>query len=159
MQVANGSAVDVTAFDLDNDALELLFSVVDVVDDAVDAVVFTLFAFAGIIPSDGLGADQGERPPLELVAVTQGQVASAGKVSRLALNCELDAGEHFLHAPFDEGDGEVGDVDADPATVELFGGGDGGTAAAEGVKDDVAGVGGSLEDALEEGEGFLGGIA
>ena len=39
------------------------------------------------------------------------------------------------------------------------GGGDGGAAAAEGVEDDVAGVAGGLDDALEQGEGFLGGIA
>ena len=41
----------------------------------------------------------------------------------------------------------------------MQGGGDGRAAAAERVHDDVARVGGGLDDALEQGEGFLGGVA
>ena len=54
----------------------------------------------------------------------------------------------------DEVDGKVGDVDTDPfarglvgmLAVQSFDGVDGGAAAAEGVEDDVAGVGGGGDD-------------
>ena len=44
------------------------------------------------------------------------------------------------------------------AENEFFGGVHGGAAAAEGVEHDVAGVGGRGDDALEEGDGLLGGM-
>jgi len=59
----------------------------------------------------------------------------------------------------DEGHGQVGDVDADPVALELLGGDDGGARAAEGVEDQVALVAGCRDDAPEEGEGLLGGVA
>ena len=62
-------------------------------------------------------------------------------------------------ALLDEADGEVGDVDADPAAVEALRDLDGGAAAAEGIENDVAFVGTGFDDAFEEGFGFLGGVA
>ena len=53
----------------------------------------------------------------------------------------------------------MGDVDADPAAAQLLGGGDGRAAAAERVEHHVAGVAAGLDDALQQGEGFLGGVA
>ena len=52
-----------------------------------------------------------------------------------------------------------GDIDSDPLAAKVVGGYAGGCAAAEGVEDDVALVGTSLDDALQEGQGLLGGIA
>ena len=49
-----------------------------------------------------------------------------------------------------EGDGQVGDVDANPAAAEFFGGSDGGAAAAEGIEDDIAGIAAGLDDAFEQ---------
>nr|WP_245639406.1 hypothetical protein [Rubellimicrobium mesophilum] len=53
----------------------------------------------------------------------------------------------------------MGDVDADPAAAELLRRVDGGAAAAEGLEHEVAGVGGGGDDAFEEGDGLLGGVA
>ena len=53
----------------------------------------------------------------------------------------------------------MGDVDPDPLPPELLRRVDRRAAAAEGIQDDVAGVGGGRDDAFEEGEGLLGGVA
>jgi hypothetical protein len=63
--------------------------------------------------------------------------------------------EHIAEAVFDECDGEVCDVDADPASVEFLGGDDGGAAAAEGVEDGIALVAGGLNNAFQQGERLL----
>jgi hypothetical protein len=49
----------------------------------------------------------------------------------------------------------VGDVDADPAALQLLGGGDGRAAAAERVEDDVAGVAAGGDDAFQKFYRFL----
>ena len=67
--------------------------------------------------------------------------------------------EGVAQALLDQADGEVGDVDADPLPPELLRRVDGGAAAAERVEHHVAGVGGGGDDALEQGEGLLGGVA
>ena len=56
-------------------------------------------------------------------------------------------------------DGEAAQVAGDPAAAQLFGDGRGGAAAAEAVEDEVALVRGGIDDAFEEGFGFLGWIA
>ncbi len=119
-------------------------------DDAVNA-----FVGAFLLAGDGLGAEPVERPPLELPLVTASELLGAGEVNGLAEDLDAEAGEGVLHAAADETDGEVGDIDADPPAAELMGGMDSRAAAAEGVEDDVAGVGGRADDTLEEGEGFL----
>jgi hypothetical protein len=72
---------------------------------------------------------------------------------------EGDLGEGIAQAFFDQPDGQMGDVDADPLAAQLLGGVDGGAAAAERVEHHVAGVGRGGEDAFEQGDGFLGGVA
>lgn len=59
----------------------------------------------------------------------------------------------------DEGDRLVGDVYADPLAAEPLGDRNRGAAAAVSVEDDVSLVGGSPDDAFEQGFGLLGGIA
>lgn len=149
----HGAGDVVSAFDGDDDFLGG-FGVIHEEDDAIGAAI-SAFLFALV----GLGVDEGTRPPLELVFVSQGEVGGTGEIGGGAVDFKLGVGEGVLHAFFDEGDGEVGDVDADPVAVEFLGGVDGGAAAAEGVEDEIAGVGGGEEDAYEEGEGFLGGVA
>ena len=53
----------------------------------------------------------------------------------------------------------MGDVYAYPASSELFGGGDGGAAATEGIEDYVALIRGRLNDSLKQGLGFWSGVA
>jgi hypothetical protein len=55
-------------------------------------------------------------------------------------------------------DGEPPEVAGDPPAVELLGHGRGGAGPAEAVEDQVAFVRRGLDDALEEGFGFLGGV-
>ena len=67
--------------------------------------------------------------------------------------------EGVLQAVLDEVDGQVGDVDADPAALQAFGHGHRGAAAAEGVQDHVAFVAAGPDDALQQGFRLLGGVA
>ncbi len=53
----------------------------------------------------------------------------------------------------------MGNVDADPLPVQLLRRMNGRAAPAERIEDDIAGVGGSGDDAFEECDGFLGGVA
>jgi hypothetical protein len=69
------------------------------------------------------------------------------------------AAEAVAEALLDKADGEMGDVDADPAPAQALRDLDGGAAAAEGVEDDVAFVGAGANDAFEESFGFLRGVA
>ena len=52
-----------------------------------------------------------------------------------------------------------GDVDAYPLAAQVVDGDAGGGAPAEGVKDHVALVAAGLDDALQQGQGVLGGVA
>jgi len=122
------------------------------VEATVDAAVGSFFLVGGAC------ADLAERPPLELIFVFGGECGGSSVVGWLAYDVvggfDLGAkcvGEAFL----DEADGEVGDVDADPAAAEALGYLNGGAAAAEGVEDHVAFVGTGFEDAFEERERFL----
>ena len=63
--------------------------------------------------------------------------------------------ELVVQTLLDEADGEVGDVDADPAAIEALRGGDGSAATAEGIENYVAFVGAGLDDAFEQGFGLL----
>jgi hypothetical protein len=66
--------------------------------------------------------------------------------------------EGFAEAALDQVDGKRGDVDADPLASKPLRGVDRRSTAAEGVEDEVAGVGGGGDDALEQGDGLLGGV-
>ena len=63
----------------------------------------------------------------------------------------VGVGEAFL----DEGDRELGDVDANPLAAEFLGGVNRGAATAERIKDYVAGIAAGGDNALQEGHGFL----
>jgi hypothetical protein len=56
--------------------------------------------------------------------------------------------EGVAESLLDEADGEMGDVDADPAAVEALRDLNGGAAAAEGIEDEVAFVGTGADDAF-----------
>jgi hypothetical protein len=53
----------------------------------------------------------------------------------------------------------MGHVDPDPAVFQFLRGGDGRAAAAERVEHPIAGVAAGLDDALQESEWLLGGVA
>lgn len=162
-QVADVAGFDMSGFDLDNGGAGFAFGVVNEGDDAVDAAVGAFFALSGgWFAANGLGFDEGERPPLELVAVILGKLAGGCEVEGFADDIVILAGfevEHVFEAGFVHGNGEMGDVNADPAAVEFLSGGDGSAAAGEGVEYDITGVGGGEDDTLQQGKWFLGGVA
>ena len=152
-----GDADVVASLDGEDDLARVAGVVVVEVEAAVDAAVGSLLDALG-----GAGSAKAERPVLELILVLFGELRGSGYVGGFAddLVCFADVGAvGVVEAGLDEADGEVGDVDADPAAVEFLGDLNGGSAAAEGVEDYVAFVGGGAEDAFEESFGFLGGIA
>ena len=107
-----------------------------------------------------MGVDQGQRPFFKLVILApRGKVFRARQVLRRAVGEELDIREGRAQTLFDQADGKMGDVDADPTTPKFLGGMDGGAAAAERVKHHIAGVGRGVEDAFKERDGLLGGVA
>lgn len=76
-----------------------------------------------------------------------------------AEHLKLQAGKRLLQPLFDQADGEVGDVNADPLAPQLLCGVDGGAAPAERIKHYVAGIAAGLNDALQQGQRLLGGVA
>ena len=105
---------------------------------SVDAAVCALLLLGGT------GSNLAKRPPLKLIFVLFGELGGFFVVGGLAndfvglANLRTEGvGEAFL----DEADGEVGDVDADPAAVEALGYLNCGSTAAEGIKDYVAFIG------------------
>ena len=107
----------------------------------------------------GLGVDEGEGPELELVLVAGGQLPRRSEVARHAIDVEISLRKGVAQAVADEADGQMGHVDANPAAIELFGRMNGGAAATKGIKHHIALVGGGFQDALQQGDGFLGGVA
>ena len=67
--------------------------------------------------------------------------------------------ESIVEPRFDQPDGQMSDVDADPLPIHLLRRVNGGAAAAKLVEDNVAFVGGGGEDAFHECDRFLGGVA
>ena len=125
--------VDMTAFHLRHDALGLAAVVVEEVDIAIYPGDRTLLSAPG-----GAGVYETQRPPLELVTpgvfAVGGEGLGTGDVLGLAqrfVGFEFVL-EGVLQAVADEGDGDVGDVYANPAAVEALGGGDGGAAPQKG---------------------------
>ena len=154
-EVADLGGGDVAGFDLEDDGFGIAGGVGEI-ESAVDALVSAFFLF------EGAGVDEAEGPVLELVFVGGGEGASGFEVAGFAddgVGFGDVGAEGVGEADLDEVDGEVCDVDADPAAVEFLGGGDGGAAAAEGVHDNIARVRGRFDDAFEKGFGFLRGIA
>jgi hypothetical protein len=77
---------------------------------------------------------------LELVGVFCGEAFGAGQVFRHADGFEIDAGIAFAYAVFDHPDGDMGDVDPDPAPPEFLRRIDRSAAAAKRIEDQVARV-------------------
>jgi hypothetical protein len=93
------------------------------------------------------------------VLVARREVARSLDVLRDAVDVVRDARKRVLEAPLDQCNGKMRDVDADPLPAEFFRGMNGGAAAAKGIEDDVAGVGGGGDDAFEQRDGLLRGVA
>ena len=106
-----------------------------------------------------LGVDHRERPFLELVFVLQSKCARSVEAFWDAGDVKLDSGKRVFQTPLDKMNSEMRNVDADPATVQFLRGMDGGAAAAKGIENEIAFVGGGGDDAFEQRERFLGGIA
>jgi hypothetical protein len=107
-------------------------------DVAVDTLVRALLRARG-----GASADEAECPRLKLELVLRGQLPRAGQIDRLVDDVVVLAGYEPAgvgEAVLDEADGEVRHVDPDPLPAELLCGGDGCTAAAEGLEDDATGI-------------------
>jgi hypothetical protein len=124
------------------------------VEDAVDARILALFLLKGS------GArDETNRPFLELVAVLLCQRTRLGNRGRLADDPVIDTlfeVEHIAEAVLDECNRQMGDVDTDPAAVELLRRHNRRATATERVQHRVAFTAGGLDDTLQQREGFFG---
>jgi len=101
------------------------------VEASVDAAVGSFFDAFG-----GAGSAKAERPVLELPFVFFGELGGSGYVGGFADDLVGFAdvvAEGVGEAGLDEADGEVSDVDPDPAAVEFLCDLNGGAAAAEGT--------------------------
>src|SRR5487761_76915 len=106
-------------------------------------------------------AHEAERPCLELERVCFGQFSGARKVSGLTddlIRADNGGAVRIYETMLDEADGEIRDVDADPAAAKLLRRGHRGAATAEGVEDDITNVGSGAEDPLKERDRLLGRI-
>ena len=83
-----------------------------------------------------------------------GDVGTGGEVAVVE-----QAAHGLLETHVDQLDGFRGYVDTDPLAAQLVGGDAGGGTPAEWVEDDVSLVAAGLDDAFEQGQGFLRGIA
>jgi hypothetical protein len=127
---------DVSALDAENDLLGLAAGVVMEVEPSVDSLVSTAPNLSG-----RARANQRQRPRLELELVVLGKLAGSGDVGRFAVNLvgAFDGlAELILQTLFDEADGKVGYVDADPAAVQALGSYNGSAASTERIEDDIA---------------------
>src|SRR5690606_19770086 len=100
-------------------------------------------------------------PPLKLMPVQLGECFCAGYIGgdteHLVWSQFITKG--IMQPALHQVDRQVGDVDADPATLETFGYRDGGAATAEGVKDKVFFVTTCTDNALQQRLGFLSRVA
>lgn len=113
-QVPDLPGADVAAFDLDDHFFVEAAVVVLEINDAVHAGVRALF-----LVLRGPGVHQPQGPPLELVAVLLRQGLGAGQVRGLA--DDLKGGkvrvEGVVQTVFNQGNGQVGDIDAQSAAL------------------------------------------
>ena len=110
----------------------------------------------------GWASSRETAPELELVGVLLPEGAGAALVLGFADYVVVRDGvqvEGGLEAVLHQGDGQVGNVDAEPVASQLLRRRHRRAAAAEGVEHHVALVGGCGDDALQQGLGFLGGVA
>ena len=113
-----GDADVVAALDGEDDLARVSGVVVVEVEAAVDAAVGSFFDAFG-----GTGSAEAERPVLELVFVLFGELGGSGYVGGFAddLVGLADFGAvGVVEASLNQADGEVSEVDADPAAVEFL---------------------------------------
>jgi hypothetical protein len=163
LQVADVANLDAAAFDLDDDALGLVGLVVEEEDLAVDAAVGALLALLGVGgPTERAGGNERACPPLELETVFACQFARRFVVDRLADDVVVFLGqqtEGVAQTVLEKCSRDVGDVDAQSFAPQLVGSDDGSAAAGKGIENDVARIAAGVDDALEQGKRFLGGVA
>src|SRR5579883_269171 len=100
-QVANIAGFDVTGFDLHQHTFGFGVGVVDEGDNSINASVTALLAgFAAFLSAERFGLHEGERPPLELIAVVLRELLCCRYILWFADNVELDSGEHVSQAVF-----------------------------------------------------------
>lgn len=122
------------------------------VESAVDASICTFLYF-----TDAASTAETQRPILKLVFVLFRELYRSFKVCRFSdhLICFANfSTEGCIEAILDKANGEMGNVDADPAAVELLSDLNGSAAAAEWVENYVAFVRGGAENAFERASGF-----
>ena len=106
------------------------------VEPAIDAAVGTL-----LDPFRRTRPAQPERPVLELVLVFKRQLFRSGNVGRLAedlVGLTNLRPVSIVQTRLDQADRKMGDVDADPAALQLLGDLDGCAAAAKWIEDYIA---------------------
>src|SRR2546421_3587049 len=85
---------------------------------SINAFIAALFAFsAPFLASEWPGADQGECPPLELVAVFLSKLAGCTNVFWFTNNFKFNAWKHCLKTVFHECNTQMGDINPDPLSI------------------------------------------
>ena len=115
-QVVHVARLDVAALDLDNDLLGLLLGLINKEHHAINALIGPLL----LVPGWSC-LDEAERPPLELKAVLFSQSLSTAQVpGHSNLPIVYVVSEHVIQTLADEGNGQMGDVYADPPAANLL---------------------------------------
>ncbi len=130
--------------------LGLATDLINEVDNPVNPLISAL-----LFLTEGSGTNQAQCPPLELIPVLVSQSLSSREVFRLTDDLKLDAGEAVLQAVAHQVNSQMGNINAEPAPVELLRRHHRRPAAAEGVKDNIAFIGACLNDTLKKSNGFL----
>ena len=132
---------------MNEDFLALVLALVEIkhaVHAAIRALAFACRARARL--------NQGQRPLLELPLVQFRQRLGAAKIGGLAAFLKLNIiAESVFEAAFDEVDGKVGDINANPLPSEFLRRVNGGAATAKWIKHDVALVAADRNDAFQQG--------
>lgn len=156
-EIADLGDTDVMAtFDGEDDLFGVAGAVVVEEKPSIDASVRALLHLGGACSAET------ERPILKLVLILFGKLRGSGDVGGFADDLVGFADfetKRIVEARLDEANGEVGDIDADPAAVKLLRNLNCGATATERIEDNIAFVGRCAENAFEESFGFLGGVA
>src|SRR5258708_28973289 len=96
-------------FHLHQNPLCLACIVINESDDSINTLVAAFFAFsATFLAAKWPGADQGECPPLELIAVIFCKFMRSSNVSWLTYHFEFNSRKHGFHAVFLQGNTQMG---------------------------------------------------
>ncbi len=102
---------------------------------------------------------QGYGPPLELMLVPRRQIPRGRQIPRRAQNIKGDIREGILQATLHEGNGEMRDINPNPSPPQFFGSMNRSATPTKGIKHNIAGIGGGIDDAFQQREGLLRGVA